>query len=115
LVEILARVNFVGLVVEYMPYYGAEFSDQAGHVRVIFEENTGLSRVWSVSFLNEIINSTIYHTTGQYNAKTITSNLSLDFSRVHPLSTNLTGQEFSSTFCHKISVAIVWFNNPFVF
>ena len=51
----------MGLVGEYVPYYEVAVSDQTGHVRVIFEENTGLSRVWSVSYLNEIIDSQLFN------------------------------------------------------
>jgi len=50
----MARINFIGVVGGYIPYTEKAISNQTGHVRVVFEENTGLSKVWSVSFINEI-------------------------------------------------------------
>ena len=35
-------------------------STQTGRPRVIFEENTGLSRVWSVPFIKEILDLDIF-------------------------------------------------------
>ena len=35
-------------------------STQAGRKRVVFEENTGLSRVWSVNFIREIVESNTF-------------------------------------------------------
>lgn len=49
--------KFIGIIGEYLPYQEVAISTQTGRPRVIFEENTGLSKVWSVSFINEIINS----------------------------------------------------------
>lgn len=49
--------KFIGIIGEYLPYREVAISAQTGRPRVIFEENTGLSKVWSVSFINEIINS----------------------------------------------------------
>lgn len=49
--------KFVGLVGQYLPYREAAISAQTGRVRVVFEENTGLSKVWSVNFINEILES----------------------------------------------------------
>lgn len=49
--------KFVGVIGAYVPYREIARSDQTGEPRVIFEENTGLSIVWSVDILNEIINS----------------------------------------------------------
>lgn len=49
--------GFIGVIGSYIPYLEEAVSAQTGHVRVIFEENTGLSRVWSVPFMNEIIQS----------------------------------------------------------
>ena len=49
--------HFIGVVSEYVPYYEEAISPQTGHVRVMFEENTGLTKIWSVDYLNEIISS----------------------------------------------------------
>lgn len=49
--------RFVGIVGEYIPYQETAVSTQTGRTRVVFEENTGLSRVWSVSFITDIIES----------------------------------------------------------
>lgn len=49
--------KFIGIIGEYLPYREVAISAQTGRPRVIFEENTGLSKVWSVSFINEIIDS----------------------------------------------------------
>jgi hypothetical protein len=49
--------KFVGIIGEYVPYREIAISTQTGRPRVIFEENTGLSKVWSVEFINEILDS----------------------------------------------------------
>ena len=49
--------KFVGLVGEYLPYQDIAVSGQTGRARIIFEEHTGLSRVWSIDLLKEILNS----------------------------------------------------------
>lgn len=49
--------KFVGIVGGYIPYREVAISVQTKRPRIIFEENTGLSRVWSTSFLSEIIES----------------------------------------------------------
>jgi hypothetical protein len=49
--------RFIGLIGGYVPYQEVAFSSQTGRPRVVFEENTGLSKVWSASFINEIIDS----------------------------------------------------------
>jgi hypothetical protein len=49
--------NFIGVIGEYIPYTDYAISVQTGRTRIAFEENTGLSRVWSVRFINEIIES----------------------------------------------------------
>lgn len=49
--------KFVGIIGEYVPYREIAVSLQTGRPRVIFEENTGLSKVWSVEFINEILDS----------------------------------------------------------
>jgi hypothetical protein len=52
--------NFSGVIGEYLPYQEVAVSVQTGLPRVIFQENTGLSRVWSTSFITEIINSNAF-------------------------------------------------------
>lgn len=49
--------GFIGIIGQYISYKETAVSLQTRRVRVIFEENTGLSRVWSVSFLQDVINS----------------------------------------------------------
>ena len=49
--------HFVGIIGGFLPYKDPAVSVQTGRTRVIFEENTGLSKVWSVDYLNEIIES----------------------------------------------------------
>jgi hypothetical protein len=46
--------KFIGVVGAYIPYQDDAVSRQTGRVRVVFEENTGLSLVWSVDFLRDI-------------------------------------------------------------
>jgi len=52
--------KFIGIIGEYIPYREIARSDQTGRPRVIFEENTGLSRVWSVPFIRQILDSGIF-------------------------------------------------------
>lgn len=49
--------KFVGVVGEYLPYREVAVSVQTRRPRVIFEENTGLSKVWSVTLINQILES----------------------------------------------------------
>jgi hypothetical protein len=49
--------RFVGIIGEYIAFQELAVSVQTGRPRVMFEENTGLSKVWSVGFINEIISS----------------------------------------------------------
>jgi len=49
--------KFIGIIGEYIPYQEIAISTQTGRPRVIFEENTGLSRVWSVSSIREVLTS----------------------------------------------------------
>jgi hypothetical protein len=49
--------KFVGIIGQYVPYQEIAFSLQTKRSRVMFEENTGLSRVWPVVLINEIIES----------------------------------------------------------
>lgn len=50
--------KFIGIIGEYLSYQDIAYSRQTGRPRVVFEENKDLSRVWSVSYLNEIIEYT---------------------------------------------------------
>jgi hypothetical protein len=52
--------GFIGILGQYITYNEAAVSLQTGRVRVMFEENTGLSRVWSISFLRQIVQSEIF-------------------------------------------------------
>lgn len=52
--------KFIGIIGEYIPYREIARSDQTGRPRVIFEENTGLSRVWSVPFIRQILDLGIF-------------------------------------------------------
>jgi len=47
--------KFVGIIGEYLPYQEIAISTQTGRPRVVFEENTGLSKVWSVTFIKQIV------------------------------------------------------------
>jgi len=49
--------KFIGIVGEYLPYREIAISTQTHRPRVIFEENTGLSKVWSVTFIKQILES----------------------------------------------------------
>lgn len=49
--------KFIGLAGEYLPYTDFAISSQTHHVRVAFEENAGLARIWSVEILQDIIKS----------------------------------------------------------
>ena len=49
--------KFIGVIGEYLPYQETAISVKTKRARVIFEENTGLSRVWSVNCLTNIIMS----------------------------------------------------------
>ena len=50
----------MGIIGSYIPYEEIAVSVQTGHPRVVFEENTGLARVWSVEFIKEIMESDIF-------------------------------------------------------
>jgi len=52
--------KFIGIIGEYLPYQEVAISTQTGRKRVVFEENTGLSRVWSVNFIREIVESNTF-------------------------------------------------------
>jgi len=49
--------RFVGIIGEHIPYEEVAISTQTGRPRVVFEENTGLSKVGSVSFITTILES----------------------------------------------------------
>ncbi|PIQ84315.1 MAG: hypothetical protein COV75_03055 [Candidatus Omnitrophica bacterium CG11_big_fil_rev_8_21_14_0_20_63_9] len=48
---------FIGLIGEYIPYRDIAVSQQTKRPRVVFEENTGLSRVWSTDLLRDVLTS----------------------------------------------------------
>lgn len=52
--------KFIGIIGEYIPYREVAISTQTGRPRVVFEENTGLSKVWSIPFINNIVESDIF-------------------------------------------------------
>jgi hypothetical protein len=52
--------RFVGVIGEYLPYQEVAFSVQTKRPRVVFEENTGLARVWPVQALQDIMNSSSF-------------------------------------------------------
>lgn len=52
--------KFIGIIGSYIPYEEVAISVQTGRPRVVFEENTGLSKVWSVGFVREIIESDVF-------------------------------------------------------
>lgn len=52
--------KFIGIVGEYVPYREVAISAQTKRPRVIFEEHTGLSRVWSANFLRDIEDSVAF-------------------------------------------------------
>lgn len=68
---------FVGIVGEYLTYQELAISAQTGRPRVVFEENIGLSKVWSTSFLREIMGSEEF----KKQAKKLKNSKGLDFSR----------------------------------
>jgi Trypsin-like peptidase domain len=49
--------KFVGVIGAYIPYHEYAISEQTREIRVLFTQNTGLSLVWSVSLIKDIINS----------------------------------------------------------
>jgi hypothetical protein len=49
--------KFIGIIGAYIPYREMAFSIQTKQPRIMFEENTGLSQVWPVVLINEIIES----------------------------------------------------------
>ncbi|MFH0828241.1 MAG: serine protease [Candidatus Omnitrophota bacterium] len=53
-------IKLVGIMGEYLSYQEVAVSTQTGRARMVFEENTGLSKVWPVDYINEITNSVIF-------------------------------------------------------
>ena len=49
--------KFIGIIGSYIPYDDIAVSVQTGQPRIIFQENTGIAVIWSVDYLNQIINS----------------------------------------------------------
>ena len=49
--------KFIGIVGEYETYQEVAISSQTKRPRIIFEENTGLTKIWTINYINEIINS----------------------------------------------------------
>lgn len=49
--------KFIGIIGGYLTYPDIAISIQTGRPRIRFEENTGLSIVWPVDYLNQIIES----------------------------------------------------------
>lgn len=49
--------RFAGIIGAYVPYQEDAVSRQTGLVRVVFQENTGLSRVWSTDLLRELVST----------------------------------------------------------
>ncbi len=53
----IEKASLIGIVASYMPYLDVAVSQQTGKPRVIFEENSGLSNVFSVECIKTTINS----------------------------------------------------------
>ncbi|MBI4210230.1 MAG: trypsin-like peptidase domain-containing protein [Candidatus Diapherotrites archaeon] len=49
--------RFIGICSEYIPYQDIAVSVQTRRPRIIFEENTGLAKVWSIDIIKEILDS----------------------------------------------------------
>lgn len=49
--------GLIGFVVGYLPYTDVAVSQQTGRERIVFEENSGLTLVWPVDYLFEILDS----------------------------------------------------------
>jgi hypothetical protein len=48
--------KYLGTVSEYKPYSEVAISQQTGRPRVVFEENTGLSMLWTANHVLEVLN-----------------------------------------------------------
>jgi hypothetical protein len=49
--------KFAGIIGESITYQEIAVSTQTGRPRVVFEENTGLSKVWSIDYIRDIMGS----------------------------------------------------------
>lgn len=49
--------KFLGIVSGYVPYKDVAISRQTKQPRIVFEENTGLSKIWPVNLINEILDT----------------------------------------------------------
>jgi hypothetical protein len=52
--------TFIGIVGNYIAYQEVAVSVQTKRPRIVFEENTGLSKVWPVEYIQEILNSDVF-------------------------------------------------------
>lgn len=52
--------KFIGIIGSYITYQDVAYSRQTGNPRVVFEENTGLSTVWSVDQLRQLMESKVF-------------------------------------------------------
>jgi len=50
------RHGLVGVVGEYIAYRDVAISKQTKHTRVVFEENSGIVKIWTSDFIKEIVN-----------------------------------------------------------
>jgi hypothetical protein len=48
--------KFIGIIGAYIPYEDVAVSIQTNQPRVVFQENSGIALVWSIDFINTIIN-----------------------------------------------------------
>lgn len=53
----VSSANLIGIIASYTPYRDVAVSKQTGNIRVIFEENSGLSSVFSVDCIRSVINA----------------------------------------------------------
>ena len=51
--------KFIGIIGSYIPYQDVAISSQTRRPRVVFEENTGISIVWPVEYIKEILDSDV--------------------------------------------------------
>ncbi len=48
--------KFIGIIGAYIPYDDIAISVQTQKPRVVFQENSGIAVIWSIDFINDIIN-----------------------------------------------------------
>lgn len=53
--QTITTSNLLGVIASYVPYRDAAVSRQTGNVRVVFEENSGLSNVYSVDCIRTTV------------------------------------------------------------